>query len=186
MLHPLYDSLPDTVSVQGKPYPVVTDYREWLSFLEMLADETYTAEERVLCAMAWYRARPPCNIAEAYQALLRYASCADMPHTGRETGKSANMQLLSYTYDGAYIISDFLRFYKIDLTKDALHWYKFRLLLEALPDESAVKQRVAYRSINLAEIKDKNQRKRIRKIKDSLWIPTNKKLDAGQVGAVFG
>ena len=81
----------------------MTDYREWLSFLEMLADETYTAEERVLCAMAWYRARPPCNITEAYQALLRYASCADMPHTGRETGKSANTQLLSYTYDGAYL-----------------------------------------------------------------------------------
>ena len=185
MLHPLYDSLPDTVSVQGKPYPVVTDYREWLSFLEMLADETYTAEERVLCAMAWYRARPPCNIAEAYQALLRYASCADMPHTGRETGKSANTQLLSYTYDGAYIISDFLRFYQIDLTKDALHWYKFRLLLEALPDESAVKQRVAYRSINLAEIKDKTSVSGYGN--QGQLVDTDKqKLDAGQVGAVFG
>ncbi|WP_295219829.1 Gp15 family bacteriophage protein [Ruminococcus sp.] len=186
MLHPLYDHLPDTVSVQGKPYPVVTGYREWLSFLEMLADETYTAEERMLCAMAWYQAHPPCSIAEAYQALLRYVSCVDIPHTGRETGKSANAQLLSYTYDGAYIISDFLRFYHIDLTAENLHWYKFRLLLEALPDESAVKQRVAYRSIQLANVKDKNQQKRIRKVKDSLWIPTNKKLDAGQVGAIFG
>lgn len=186
MLHPLYDSLPDTVSVQGKPYPVVTDYREWLSFLEMLADETYTANERMLCAMAWYRVRPPCDVAEAYQGLLRYASCSDMPHTGRETGGSANEQLLSYTYDGAYIVSDFLRFYRIDLTAEDLHWYKFRMLLETLPDESAVKQRVAYRSIKLAEIKDKDQRKRIRKIKDSLWIPTNRKMDAGQVGAIFG
>ena len=48
MLHPLYDNLPDTVSVQGKPYPVVTGHREWLSFFEMLADETYTANERML------------------------------------------------------------------------------------------------------------------------------------------
>ena len=109
-----------------------------------------------------------------------------MPHTGRETGRSANEQLLSYTYDGAYIVSDFLRFYRIDLTTENLHWYKFRMLLETLPDESAVKQRVAYRSIKLAEIKDKDQRKRIRKIKDSLRIPTNRKMDAGQVGAIFG
>ncbi len=186
MLHPLSDNLPNAAIINGKMYPVVTNFRSWVRFFEMLADEEYTTEERKRCAMAWYLARPPCDTVAAYDALIRYASCSDLPHTGRETGKSTTAQLLSYTYDGTYIISDFLRFYHIDLTETEMHWYKFRMLLESLPDDSAVKTRVAYRNTNLAEIKDKNQRKRIRKIKDSLWIPTNKKLTAGQVGAVFG
>lgn len=187
MIHPLYDDFPDKVTVNETQYPVVVDFRSWISFFDMLQDESYTPQERIVCSMEWYLARPPCDIAAAYEALIKFASCEDLPHTGKnQHNKSGKESVISYQYDAAYIIGDFLRFYQIDLTKSDMHWYRFRLLLEALPDESSVKQRAAYRSINLAKIKDKKQREHIRKVKDSVWIPREKKMSAGQIGAAFG
>lgn len=187
MIHPLYEPLPCSVLVHEKMYPVVTDFHSWIAFFDMLQDESYTPQERMACAMTWYLARPPCDIAAAYDALVQFASCNDLPHTGRNPKNCIKKELvLSYRYDAAYMISDFLRFYHIDLTESHMHWYKFRMLLEALPDESSVKQRAAYRSINVAEIKDKEQRKRIRKVKDAIWIPRDKKMSAGEIGAAFG
>lgn len=187
MIHPLYDDFPETVTVHEKKYPIVVDFRDWISFFDMLQDESYTPQERIACSMAWYLARPPCDTAAAYEALIKFASCEDMPRTGKNrNARSSKESVISYLYDGAYIIGDFMRFYQIDLTKSHMHWYKFRMLMDALPDESSVKQRAAYRCINLSKIKDKKQRDQIRKVKDSVWIPREKKMSAGQIGAAFG
>ena len=32
----LFDSFPETVEVQGKKYKIVTDFREWIKFSELL------------------------------------------------------------------------------------------------------------------------------------------------------
>lgn len=187
MIHPLRDKMPTSVQVDGKVYPVVIDFRDWIAFFEMLDDEAYTAQERIICAMAWYRTRPPDNLAAAYQALLQFGSCSELPQTGRNGARrTGNPNIFSYRYDASCIIGDFLRYYQVDLTECRLHWYKFRMLLDALPDESVTKQRIAYRSIKLCDIKDKKRRASIRKIQDGIWIPSNKKLSAGQIGAAFG
>lgn len=187
MIHPLYDDLPDIVIVQNAKYPVVVDFHNWISFLDMLQDESYTPKERVICAMSWYLTRPPHDIVAAYESLIRFASCTDMPRTGKSrNARQAKESVISYRYDGAYIIGDFLRFYQIDLTTNHMHWYKFQMLLDALPDDASVKQRAAYRSIDLAKIKDKTQREHIRKVKSSVRIPREKNMSAGQIGAAFG
>ena len=65
-----------------------------------------------------------------------------------------------------------------------MHWHKFLALFDALPEDTPIKKRIAYRGVNLAAIKDKNERKRIRKIKDAIRIP-QPDLDAYQCGDYF-
>ena len=187
MIHPLRDKMPTSVSVDGKAYPVAVDFRDWISFFEMLDDDTYTAQERIVCAMAWYRTRPPDNLSAAYKALVQFGSCSELPQTGRgSTRYTGRTNVFSYRYDAPCILGDFLRYYRIDLTECRLHWYKFRMLLDALPDESVTKQRVAYRSVKLCDIKDKKRRASIRRMQNAIWIPSQKRLSAGQIGETFG
>lgn len=183
-IHPLYDSLPTTVLLSCGEYPVVTYFRDWISFFEMLQDERYTPQEKIQCAMHWYMERPPCSTVDAYHGLIKFASCESIPKVGYG-GKKSSVISLSYRYDASCIIGDFMRYYSIDLTSADMHWYKFRMLLDALPDESEIKQRIGYRTINLAKIKDSAVRNRIRKIQNAIRIP-QKELEAAQIGAAFG
>lgn len=185
MIHPLYDALPCAVSVGNKSYPIITDYRDWVAFFDMLQDDAYTNIDKIKCAMQWYDGDVPPNTVDAYNALIQFASLDCMPKVGILQKNKSDKQLISYLYDSPCIYGDFLRYYRIDLLDDSLHWYKFRMLLDALPDDSATKQRASYRAINIASIKDKDRRKQIRKIQDSIWIP-QKEMDAGDIGNAFG
>ena len=44
----LYDAFPETVQVDDVSYAVYTDFRNWLRFFDMMADEAYTAKEKFL------------------------------------------------------------------------------------------------------------------------------------------
>lgn len=94
--------------------------------------------------------------------------------------------MLSWQYDAAYVYAAFLSVYHMDLQQvEQMHWHLFLGLFDALPDETPIKQRMGYRSVNLAEVKDKNERRRIRKIQDRIRIP-QPELDGYQCGAFFG
>ena len=185
----LYQPFPTSVTVNNQIYPVKTDYRDWLNFFDQLQEEAAAPVELIQGALLLYAQKIPDDIVAAYYALLDFASLSCIPQAGAPAKKSNGVakQTISYRYDAGCIIADFIRFYRIDLTQtEGLHWYKFRILLENLPDESETKQRAGYRAINLAEIKDKKTRERVRKIQNAIRIPQKHKMTAGQVGAVFG
>ncbi len=71
--------------------------------------------------------------------------------------------------DGDYFIAAFLQNYNIDLLKCDMHWFKFMALFHGLKD-CELKQRMYYRSVNLATISDKKERSRIRKIQNKLKL----------------
>ena len=74
--------------------------------------------------------------------------------------------------DYPYILSGFLRDYGIDLeTVTYLHWWKFRMLFDGLSEDTEIKQRIMYRGINLSDIKDKDERKRISRIQSMIQLP---------------
>jgi hypothetical protein len=80
--------------------------------------------------------------------------------------------LFSFRADYPYIMAGFLRDYGIDLSEiEYLHWWKFRMLFEGLSEDTEIKQRIMYRGINLEEIKDKDEKKRIRKIQNAIRLP---------------
>ena len=185
----LYDALPDTVTVDGKAYRIYTDYRDWLRFYDMQEDDGLSKREKLLLMLEWYIDKPPLScLEEALEALIGFATRSEeQPEQRQEhSGRKTTDRVLSWQYDAAYVYAAFLSVYHMDLQQvEQMHWHLFLGLFDALPDEAPIKQRMGYRSVNLAEIKDKNERLRIRKIQDRIRIP-QPELDGYQCGAFFG
>lgn len=187
MINLLFEPLPDTVEVSGNFYRIATDFRDWIAFFDMLADEEITSRQKISLALQWFTDEIPDNITESYNALISFASC-DGIHFRQESEKSVNSPespSLSWLYDSAYVLGAFRQVYNIDLIRvEYMHWWEFSALFEALPEDTMIKKRMAYRQIKTSEIKDKNERKRIAKIKRSVAFP-HAPLSAEQTASVF-
>lgn len=185
----LYEAPPDTVLVGGKSYSVYTDFRDWLRFFDMQEDDALSQRDKLLLMLEWYKEKPPPELLrESIEGLIRFASRKDAsePCREKEPQRQSTDKVLSWSYDAAYVYAAFLSVYRIDLlTVKEMHWHVFLALFDALPDDTPIKQRMGYRAVNLSAIKDKNERKRIRRIQDSIRIP-HEDLNAYQCGEFFG
>lgn len=187
----LYEAPPDTVEVGGKAYPVYTDFRDWLRFWDMQEDGELSQRDKLILMLEWYKEKPPVELLqESLEALILFASRKEKPpDDSGESGESAQKstdKVLSWSYDAAYVYAAFLSVYHIDLmTIPQMHWHVFLALFDALPDDTPIKQRMGYRSVNLASVKDQKERRRIAKIQERIRIPTEA-LDAYQCGEFFG
>lgn len=81
-------------------------------------------------------------------------------------------QLVSFLFDAKYIYAAFMQAYGIDLIEQqgSLHWSKFSALLNALPDNTLMRQIIDIRKTDLSEIKDKDENKRIKKLKQQFSL----------------
>lgn len=184
----LYDKPPCCVTINDENYPIITDFREWIRFADLAQAEDLTDHEKVAVAMEWYKGDRPEDIAIALMALVDFFQGKDEEEdTGEMANSKASSQtpVFSYTHDAEVIYADFIRVYGIDLLDvDYIHWWKFKALLFGLPDDSGFKTRVYYRSINLAEVQDDNERKRIRRLKERYALPTSAITDE-DIGNAF-
>ncbi|MDE5583710.1 MAG: bacteriophage Gp15 family protein, partial [Ruminococcus sp.] len=58
MINALYEPFPETISADGNEYPIVTDFREWLKFSDMMSDKEVSAEEKILLLADWFLSPP--------------------------------------------------------------------------------------------------------------------------------
>ena len=90
-----------------------------------MQEETAAPLDLIRRGLLLYSQNIPGDVVAAYYALLDFASMACIPQAGspRKKQKGVQKQTISYRYDAGCIISDFIRFYKIDITEvDGLHW----------------------------------------------------------------
>lgn len=78
-----------------------------------------------------------------------------------------------FSFDASLIFAAFWQTYQIDLLKERgkLHWFKFIALLDGLPEDTRFCYIRQIRATDLAEIKDKEQKKTIRKQKQLFALP---------------
>ena len=58
------------------------------------------------------------------------------------------------------------------------------MLFDGLSEDTEIKQRIMYRGINLSEIKDKEEKKRISRIQNSIRLPMEELTDF-EIGNAF-
>lgn len=93
--------------------------------------------------------------------------------------------VFDWRIDSRYILGDFRHYYDMNLLSiDYLHWWEFRCLFAALPDDSQCQKRMAYRSIDLGSIKNDQERNRIARIQRSIAIPYEN--EDNMIAAAFG
>jgi hypothetical protein len=177
MINPLYEPFPETVTADGVEYPILTDFREWIRFADMLNDKAIADRTKLVLMTQWFEITPERITGELFKAVVafyradalgpeksQYDDCCDDDIVQRPP-------LLDWKYDAKYIIGDFLRCYGIDLLTAEMHWWHFRCLFSALPEDSTVQKRIAYRSVDAGIIKNEKERQRILAIQRQIAIP---------------
>ena len=181
----LIETLPDAVTVDGREYLVYTDYRDWITFTLMFMDNELSEKEKVISAFQWFYEMPPYS-AESIKTLSWFLFCGK---TEKQTDKKTaekEKPIFSYECDAHLLIAAFIEQYGIDLTNiDYLHWWKFKALFDGLNDHTTLKQYMQYRSIDTSKIKDKEERRRIRRIQAQIKLPEQTINDA-DIAEVLG
>lgn len=189
MINALYEPFPETVTVNGIEYPIVTDFREWIKFADMLDDKEISSEEKIFLLAEWLLNPPERITNELIKAVFSFYKAENLNFNRDYDDEISEEQIsppvFNWKIDAKYIIGDFWRYYGIDLlSEEYMHWWKFRCLFSALPDDSQCQKRIAYRSTDISQIKNESERCRIMRIKQAISIPFE--YDEDMIGATFG
>lgn len=186
----IYDRYPDTVMLNGKRREIVTDFKDWLKFVDLLKDDEYGPEEKFESILLFYL--DPLSDADQSNAckplidFFKMVEADDTSYQGDyEDEEPQNVKpLYDFRYDARCIIAGFWHDYRIDLTKIHMHWWKFRILLDGLSADTEFKQRVMYRNTDASRIKDVEERNRILRIQRNIAIPQPVPSD-DEIGGMF-
>lgn len=190
----LYEPYPTKLNIGGRSYGIVTDFRDWLKFSDMLKEKMLTDEEKALIALNYYTGEAPQDIRAALVGLCSFYANRSFEEMMEIFFPSKSAKPVKYTpkaaafdygFDAECIMAGFYATYKIDLsTIHYLHWHQFKAMLDFLPASTEFKQRISYRSMNPASIKNAAERSRVMKIQREIAIPKPPPTDE-EIGGVF-
>ncbi len=176
----LMDDLPDTLTVAGAELPIVTDYRTGILFEQTLSDPAIPDDEKLVTVLKLYYGdaifpllADMDTVQEALNGIMWFYRCGADETAGSETeGESSGKDPpFSYEHDAGYIYAAFLEAYKIDLTKNRLHWWQFRALFLGLPETVLFCKIMGYRTMEIPAKMPKAQKKFYQRMKRIYRIP---------------
>lgn len=192
MINPLYEEFPESIEADGRSYGIVTDFREWIRFSDMLGDKYLTDEEKLYLLTNWLTEAPrsiTSNLVDAFFAFFRADALNPDPvqddddDEPEEEPQPKRPPVFDWKYDAKFLIGDFRRYYNIDLLTAEMHWWEFRCLFAALPDDSQCRTRIGIRSADLSKIKDRDRRNQLAVMQRLIALPFE--MDDGDVAAIF-
>lgn len=162
----LTEKLPEGALIGGKLYRMNTDFRVWLRAEELLRgdkEEKNIAQLLKLC----YIDLPP-TLSQAAEGIAEFYTMGQYTEDKKDVSKTA---VIDFEYDAKYIMAAFWSEYQIDLHTAKMHWHDFLTLLGSLGEDNMLCKIMQYRSVNLAKIKDKEQRAFYRKMQKRYKLP---------------
>lgn len=167
----LTEKPPVFLSVNGKDYPILTDFREVLDYEARMKPDVGD-REIILAVYEMYKRNDEIlksdNFIAALEQLNWFVSCGEKPKSRPSNavlGINRNRPF-DFEVDGGLIYSAFVQTYEIDLYEvDYIHWWKFNALLADVSRECRFSKVMEYRTIDL---KNKNLSKEQKKLYSAL------------------
>lgn len=181
-----YEEYPNKIIVDEEEIAIITDFREYIKLMDMLNDSKLLSHEKAYFLLQYFK-EPPKDFSAAIDALIGFVLMDELQtvESTNNQNETPKKEVYSFEYDYPFIFSAFLSEYGINIrTIPYMHWWEFRLLFDGLPEKTEIKQRIMYRSIDLNEIKDKDERKRIQKIQNAIRLP-NTRVSDYDIGNAF-
>lgn len=120
---------------------------------------------------------PPLEVPAAFQAMLKFfVSGTETASSGKGSGGTATVSF-DYSFDADYIVAAFQQAYGIDLTTAQMHWWRFRALFRALPEDTLMAKIMSWRSMDTSDM-DGKTRQRYEDLKEAFALP--KELKGGK------
>ena len=187
MLNVLFEEFPDYVFVNKQRYSIETDFREWIRFAELADDDTVPWTIKANLMLGWYKECPD-NIEDAIYALGDFLAAKSLYDENGTSKKRSNNSKPAFSFqeDAGCIYSAFIDCYGLDLQRISyMHWWKFKTLFDWLPEDTEIKQRIFYRTLDANSIKDKEERKRVKRIQREIALQKKRPLNDYDIGDVF-
>lgn len=173
--------LVDKLPTEYKGLKVNTNFRSFILFELLMQDNEISNEEKVYLAIDLLYKEKINDLKTAIDGIIWFYSLGKSNNKKDDNIKVKNNknnqknQIYSFEYDAEYIFGAFLSQYKIDLNEiDYLHWWKFKALFDSLNEENKICQIMSYRAIDLNKIKDKEEKKKYKRLKQIWALPDNR------------
>ena len=171
---------PEYVKIGDKKYKINTDFRVAIECQSIATDDSISDYERALAIIYKLFGDDGLDNPQDWEKLLelgiKYLSL------GKDTsGVDNNTEIdMDFNEDMDYIEASFMSDYRIDLTTEKMHFWKFYNLLEGLSNSElgncCVLNRVRnLRTFDLSQIKDNKERERLAKAKEMVALKSTKK-----------
>ena len=171
---------PEYVKVGDKKYKINTDFRVAIECNNIAQDDSIGNTERPLAIIYKLFADEGLDNPQDWDKLLELAT--KYLTLNKDTSDVDNNTEIDMDFneDMDYIEASFMSDYRIDLTTENMHWWKFYNLLEGLSNSElgncCVLNRVRnLRTFDLSQIKDSKERERLAKAKEMVALKSTKK-----------
>lgn len=171
---------PEYVKVGDKKYKINTDFRVAIECNNIAQDDSIRDSERPLAIIYKLFGDEGLDSPQDWEKLLELA--IKYLTLNKDTSSVDNNTEIDMDFneDMDYIEASFMSDYRIDLTTEKMHWWKFYTLLEGLSNSElgncCVLNRVRnLRTFDLSQIKDNKERERLAKAKEMVALKSTKK-----------
>lgn len=169
---------PTKAKINGKIYPINTDYRIAIECLNIINDKDIGDLERTYAVIyRLFGIIPDDNeMKEFVEKVTLYLGCGETQKEQRSKNKDIDIN-----HDMKYIIPSFRSTYGIDIMNEDMHWYEFINLISGFTDNSIMSRVRDIRNYDLKEIKDTKIKRRIIEMKENVALPeeyTQEQLEA--------
>lgn len=160
---------------------IETNFRSFILFELLMQDNNIDKKDKIILSLNIFYKEIPSDIEKAIKGILWFYTLGKSEEKENKSSKNnqkKNNKIYSFEHDDKYIYSAFLSQYNVDLQDiEYLHWWKFKSMFECLNDDNKICEIMGYRAINLNEIKDKEQKKKYKKLKQQWAIPDDRSLE---------
>lgn len=182
----LHKAFNDTIEINGEVYDINAAYDTILTVLEVWGDEEYTDFIKAGVALSLLIGdrmdglHPRDRIELAIEIMGKYVEFEEndkyvqdlLGNWMEAPPKPEQERLMSIKYDADKIFASFWQAYQIDLIEQQgkLHWNKFKMLMDYLPDDTPLKQAMYIRGWKPSDDK-KKKKQAMREAKKKLALP---------------
>ena len=176
----MYLNNPEYLKVGDKKYKINTDFRVAIECNNIAQDDSIGNTERSLAIIYKLFGDEGLDNPQDWDKLLELA-IKYLTLNKDTSGVDNNTEIdMDFNEDMDYIEASFMSDYRIDLTTEKMHFWKFYNLLEGLSNSElgncCVLNRVRnLRTFDLSQIKDNKERERLAKAKEMVALKSTKK-----------
>ena len=180
----LIDQLPTAVLIDGREYPINSDFRTCLRTIMAFEDDELTGLEKQMIMLENLYPEQPSDPTAACEIAVRFLN------GGSEDGEGdgdAPLRLYSFSKDAQFIFSAFRQTHGIDLETAELHWWKFLALFMDLGADTTFSSMIGLRKRILTGKASKEERQAYQEMRDVLELeqPDTRTMEEKEQEAEF-
>lgn len=162
----LIDALP--CRIDG--VPINSNFRNMVLFEQALSDPEASPQEQLAIALTLLYRQPVTDLQKAVDGLLWFYRCGAPAQKPGAGGGGKHERAYDFDTDAPLIYAAFRQSYGIDLNAVRyMHWWKFRALMDGLPEDTRLAQIMQIRLMDISDLKGK-EKTRYRKLKEQFKL----------------